>query len=340
MNYFNIQDPADSYNKGEKYYKEHNYHKAFIKFKEAAAGDIMDAYFRLGYMYHEGLGIDQDSQQGVYWYTSFHENTVNGTPVAQYNIAQIYFYREGNISQGYNQALHWYKKAAENNILAAYNQLGYMYEHRFGVSKDYKQALQWYLKGASQENTRCQHNLGVLYRNGWGVEKDLRAGVSYSMYSLGLLYEEGGPGLPRDYNMEYKWHNKASKNGCTSAYYKLGYMCHKGLGGDQDFVRALNWYLESQRNLHDAISQYNAANIYYNGGRDMRPDYEQALHWYKEAAENNYTNAQNQIGHMYQHGLGVSKDYKQALQWYYQERAREVPPVSIISMYLTQMSWV
>jgi TPR repeat protein len=55
----------------------------------------------------------------------------------------------------------------------------------------------------------------------------------------------------------------------------------------------------------------------YQFGDDGLPvDYENAAEWYRQAAEQGHTGAQNQLGNLYSEGLGIEKDPLRALQWY------------------------
>lgn len=47
-----------------------------------------------------------------------------------------------------------------------------------------------------------------------------------------------------------------------------------------------------------------------------RPDYANALRWYRMAADKAYPEAQRRIGHFYLEGLGVKRDYDAAVVWF------------------------
>ncbi len=48
---------------------------------------------------------------------------------------------------------------------------------------------------------------------------------------------------------------------------------------------------------------------------DRARDYEQAVKWYKYAAERGYRRAQHRLGTMYAKGLGVGRNYIKAYAW-------------------------
>ena len=61
----------------------------------------------------------------------------------------------------------------------AQNNLGVMYDKGYGVVKDYEQALRWYRKAAEQRDAWAQFNLGVMYDNGKGVPKDYKEALRW-----------------------------------------------------------------------------------------------------------------------------------------------------------------
>ncbi|MBO0734603.1 MAG: sel1 repeat family protein, partial [Methylocapsa sp.] len=55
--------------------------------------------------------------------------------------------------------------------------------------------------------------------------------------------------------------------------------------------------------------------LYYQGN-GVTQDYAQAMAWRREAADQGYADAENNIGWLYDHGEGVAQDYTQAIAWY------------------------
>ena len=112
-----------------------------------------------------------------------------GLPEAQFRLATEYFHR--NMRE---EALRWYKKAADGgNAVAAY-ELGKHYEYGrsgLGLDRDAKEAIKWYKKGAELGNTKCQYNLGHCYYTGTGVERNI-----VETYIWLSLAQRGGLHLP------------------------------------------------------------------------------------------------------------------------------------------------
>ena len=73
------------------------------------------------------------------------------------------------MTQDYNQAVVWYRKAAEQGYANAQESLGVCYFFGWGVTRDRTQAIAWYRKAAEQGYAEAQYELGVCYFFGWGV---------------------------------------------------------------------------------------------------------------------------------------------------------------------------
>lgn len=113
-----------------------NLPEAAERWRQAAALDHAEAAFRLGALYEEGRGVDQD----------------------------------------YERALHWYHRAAENGSESAWFNLGHMYAKGQGVAKDAAEAVRWYEKAARNENVYAQYALGMIhFHGGAGLRRDLES---------------------------------------------------------------------------------------------------------------------------------------------------------------------
>ena len=65
----------------------------------------------------------------------------------------------------------------------------------------------------------------------------------------------------------------------------------------------------------DVTAQYNLGVIYQNGVGTQQ-NYKTAVNWYTKAAEEDFQNAQYNLGYMYAHGKGVLENDKIALEWW------------------------
>ena len=64
------------------------------------------------------------------------------------------------------------RKAADQGLADAQENVGSLYAKGLGVSKNYAEAMAWYRKAADQGNADAQNDVGGLYEGGLGVEPD------------------------------------------------------------------------------------------------------------------------------------------------------------------------
>jgi hypothetical protein len=62
--------------------------------------------------------------------------------------------------------------------------------------------------------------------------------------------------------------------------------------------------------------QYDLAEKYYRGQGGEAPNYQKAVRWYRNSAEQGFADAQASLAHMYANELGVAKDEVEAAKWY------------------------
>lgn len=113
-----------------------NHREAADRWRQAASMDHADAAFRLGALYEEGSGVEQD----------------------------------------YGRAVHWYRRAADHGNESAWFNLGHMYAEGQGLARDAAEAAHWYGLAARNENVYAQYALGMIhFQGGPGLERDMEA---------------------------------------------------------------------------------------------------------------------------------------------------------------------
>ena len=115
-----------------------------------------------------------------------------GAPLAQYNLARMYFTGEG-VSRDSDEGLKWQRKAALAGVGLAQYQLGARHEWGIDVAQDYGEAARWYRMAADRGVPVAQFRLGLLYMNGLGVTRDVVAAHLW----LNLAASRLPPGEPR-----------------------------------------------------------------------------------------------------------------------------------------------
>ena len=273
--------------------------QAVIWYIKAAEQGLVNAQFKLGYCYQEGIGVSKDEKKALKWYAKAAEQ---GHTTAQYFLA--YCYRYGIwVSKDEKKAVEWYIKAAEQGHTDAQNSLGYCFQNGIGIPKDEKKAVEWYRKAVEQGHAMAQNNLGYCYQVGIGVSKDVEKAVDWytksaeqghatAQYNLGYCYKYG-EGVTQDYTEAVKWYRKAAEQGLASAQFNLGYCYQYGEGVTQDYTEAVKWYRKAAEQ-GNATAQYNLGNCYENG-IGVSKDGEKAEEWYTKAANRGDADAQKAI---------------------------------------------
>jgi hypothetical protein len=93
-----------------------------------------------------------------------------GDATAQFNLGVMYDQGQG-VPRDDQQALYWYRKAADQDFVEAQFNIGIMYAIGQGMPKDFKQAADWYRKAAIQGYVEASRALANLYLFGQGVPR-------------------------------------------------------------------------------------------------------------------------------------------------------------------------
>lgn len=105
--------------------------------------------------------------------------------------------------------------------------VGEMYRDGMGTPQNYQEALHWYRRSAQQGLPEAQESLGVMYLAGKGVLQDnveglkwvtsaANSGLPSSQLRLGLAYQNG-LGVIQNYTLSHMWYNLAAAAGSKQA---------------------------------------------------------------------------------------------------------------------------
>jgi TPR repeat protein len=180
-------------------------------FSEANTGNP-EAQYWLGRVYGNGILLPKDPDKSAMWYQ---KSADQGYPRAQYAVCVAH----ANSETFENERCM--RRAAESGVPEAQFWLGVAFDQHlwFGVS-DQQEALKWFKQAAEGGNPDAQVELASRYMLGDGLEQNhalaaewfLKAaehipnlgGAGQGRYHLGLLYMEGD-GVPKDYVQAYMW---------------------------------------------------------------------------------------------------------------------------------------
>lgn len=186
---------------------------------------------------------------------------VEGDAMAQFLLGGFYSRGEG-VLQDEEKAVAWWRKAAEQGLASAQNELGVALTDGRGVDEpDLVQAVAWYRRAAAQGLVVAQANLGLMYWNGQGVRQDDRAaialfeeaarkGLGWAQYYLGEAYETGR-GVNMNSRKATEWYLMAAERDYTEAQYALGRMYFRGRNIRQNYALATVWLSRAARSGHE-----------------------------------------------------------------------------------------
>lgn len=178
---------------------------------------------------------------------------------------------------------------------------------------DYEKAEQLLIKEADSGNVLSVHDLGKLYAtNKLGDKDEIK---SYKYYAEAL---QGFTEIEPNGDFMFPYESDYQKPVDMRSYirYRIGKMHCYGLGTQQDYEKAFEWFLKSAQE-GNRFAQYSLGNLYYYGnGTDK--DLSQAFNWYMKSAEQGQPYAAYAAAQMYNKGEYVSKDENQAQEYYKQ----------------------
>ena len=302
---------------------------AFQQFLPLAEGGHPRAQLHLGYLYSEGLGVEQDFAQAAGW---FHEAAVQGDMDAQFFLGDLYYDGLG-VPLDRSEAATWYRAAADQGDVDAQYYLGLMYEIGDGVPEDDVTAAKWMRSAAEQGDADAQFRMGLNYDGGLGVPQDYaRAATWYrrsaeqghpvAQFFLGYSYQVG-EGVEEDVEQAAIWFQRSADQGDPNAQLAFAKLLDAGRGVGQDYALAVEYYrLAADQGAAEA--QYELGRS-YRGGYGVAEDKLAAMEWFRMAAGQDHGAAQYELARMYDEGEGVALDDLQAAYWYQESALNGIP---------------
>ena len=133
---------------------------------------------------------------------------------------------------------------------------------------------------------------------------------------IGDMFETGGPGVAKDYNMAARMYKYAADDGDAQAQYKLGVMYDNGRGvaNDDADAQAVKYFEKAAEQEH-AGAQFNLG-AKFEHGKGVEMDIAKAIEYYKKAAEQGNAKANFNLGWLHETGFGVPKNKFEAIKFY------------------------
>jgi len=331
--------------------------------RQLAEEGYAEAQLNLAHIYREN-----DITQALYWLrqAAEAEDTVNELTLerasypenpqnwARNELGRLYQFGKEGVIKDYEQAILWYKKAAEHGSKMAKTsvesiQLEMQYldecqqaaeqgdaeaQYHLGryKSENDEQAVDWLQKAAKQKHINAQFYLALAYGKGQGIAENKEQAVYWyrqiaeremteleidkTQFDLNHRKNE----TEENYSRRMTWYRQEIRKRYVEAQFNLGYAYESGEGINQDDKQAVYWYQQAAENGHKR-AQFLLGCAYYDG-QGVPQDYQQAVYWYQQAAQDTdrYTegdiDAQFNLACAYQKGEGISQDDGKAVYWY------------------------
>ena len=165
---------------------------------------------------------------------------------------------------------------------------------------DFKKAEQLLLSESQRGNVLAVYDLGKLYSTDKLGEKNEEMSIAkYTQALQGFLQIEPNSKKIKPY-----------------IQYRIGKMFCYGLGTEQNYQKAFEWFERSAKQKNK-FAQFSLANLYYYGS-GIEKDLSQAFLWYQRASSQGQPYAAYSIAQMYRYGEYVTKDNDTAQRYYQQ----------------------
>ena len=192
-------------------------------------------------------------------------------------------------------------------------------------------AIKYYIKWNDQYKKACKliygkdAKLNDFKKAGQLLLSESQRGNVLAVYDLGKLYSTDKLG-ERNEEMSIAKYTQAlqgflqiepnSKKLKPYVQYRIGKMFCYGLGTEQDYEKAFEWFERSAKQKNK-FAQFSLANLYYYGS-GIEKDLSQAFLWYQRASSQGQPYAAYSIAQMYRYGEYVTKDNDTAQRYYKQ----------------------
>ena len=163
---------------------------------------------------------------------------------------------------------------------------------------DFKEAEQLLLSESQRGNVLAVYDLGKLYSTDKLGEKSEEISIAkYTQALQGFLQIEPNSKKIKPY-----------------VQYRIGKMFCYGLGTEQDYEKAFEWFERSAKQKNK-FAQFSLANLYYYGN-GVEKDLSQAFLWYQKSSAQGQPYASYAVAQMYSKGEYVSQGGETAQRYY------------------------
>lgn len=288
-------DVDAQYKIGTYYFRSRNLNDAAFWLEQAAEQGNRESFYRLNLTAFKDNLIKDEIEK---WYLPL----VNQGNVA----AQYYFGKFLEKSERYSEALEWLSRAANQGDLPAQLHLGRSFRTGiYGYDQNYRKSFEWFLKAAEQGSQEACRRVGWFYSVGAGVRKNDEKAIEWykkanAYRCVGDIYND-----KNDFSEALKWYTKAAETGdCFDQSFLATYLYNHEM-----YEEALKWEIKASEGNLDYCR---AVGHYYEWGKGVEKDLDEAMRWYKKAAEGGGAGSKVFLGQK----LFEQMHYEDALEWF------------------------
>ena len=170
---------------------------------------------------------------------------------------------------------------------------------------------------ACKGDTVAMIELGKLYTNGTYVPKSTSKAMQWYILAKLLGNVDATCGLCKSVynNTDFEVKNEIIQKQLRRSMVNFAF-CREGerLYSDKDYESAIYWFKKAAEN-GNSQAQQRIGWCYYKG-HGVEKDYSKAVYWYQKAAEAGVSDAQFRLAIRYYNGEGVEKDLSKAVYWW------------------------
>ena len=253
----------------------------------------------------------------------FESRANQGDKVAQFCLAYMLKHGKGVIEPKPNEALKWYKKAADQGYPPATNNLGFLYVRRAEATKsqdlemqNLKIAEKWFKLAAERNYPPSQFNLSIIDFNKyeeWLITAAVKHNYARAQNQLyGVLSQLHNKDRNKiSFEDSLKMLRMAAEKGYSHAQNALGLFYAEGLKGERNHEEAIKWY-EKAAKQGSLEACFNLGQC-YNRGDGVNQNLDKAIEYYLLAAKRDNIDAQNGLGVVYWEKHRKEKDKDKVL---------------------------
>lgn len=277
-------------------------------FEKAGDQGNIDALIRLGCLFLEGHGVEQNRERAFQIFEQVAPEATDGL----YWLGLCHFHGWGT-PQDLPKAVEMFQLASEHGVVEAMITLAGCLKNGMGVHQDFTRSAQLYEQAANAGSASAMFFIGRCYQDGRGVPQDVKKaeewfrasaakGDNDAVFVLATLTQSKDEALAKFLAL--------ADEGAADAQYQAAMILLERKQYDRAFL------LMKQSAAQGLVAaQFELGNFYFKGF-GVAVNFQEAVRWYTVAAERGDNGAQNNLGARYRNGEGVPRDPAKAVYWF------------------------